>query len=748
MDILQPGTFIGPNLKIGEVLDTHGATAIYRCTDILKDTPRVAKVLDPELAQDWSVRDAFRDMARIALRLNHPAIVPMEELVLGGDLVAHTMPLLTGWSLMELLERRGRFTLREALSVVHPVASAMAHAHLRAVAHGEPTPAHVFLTYREGAFPEVRVLDFGIGRFRQALRAKGIEVHTGGYWCLPPEHLQGEPAGDEPTDVFTVAAVLLSLLAGGKPIPGSRPEELAEAWIRGEHRPALEPLDPATRGVVERALSPTPEARPSSKALERAFAEALAGAGGPATSPIPGLERPGLVVDLEPGTPVRDQAEVTRGPARGEPEHREPFDDQAGADPEPATRDTEPEDDFWTRLEARTKAEDQDIWAKVLGDHDQGPSPHGEDEAGGDVYEPSAVPGAGEPGFEISSTPHPEERSEARVSVTSERWEGRIEVRGQAGWDESTGEAGEVRILGDFGLEDQPETDPTPKADAERDTRGSDPLVSERRLLVERLSRALESTKVASMNMEVTEEESEEFLHETRQERSTLGAGCGVAILMMALVFLGFGALMVAIFVGEVWRLSQTDESEIQVEKVHGLPTPKVPEDVQKVMDELKALGIDTDEATPPPPAPWPGGRAPGEARAEGRAAESSSNDPRGLAIGEGRPGGDEGQAVAEPDPRHLELFKQVHRHDVTVRACIAMARRKAPDMEGTLRLAFTVSDSGEPTDISVTMAPDGNGRLERCVKHVVETWRFDPRFAAAKVEVPYLVGEAQAGTD
>ena len=84
-----------------------------------------------------------RREAALAAGVDHPHVVRVLDVVAEGDVVGLVTVLAGGGSLADLLARRGSLTVAETLTVLIPIASALATAHERGVVHGDVAPANI-----------------------------------------------------------------------------------------------------------------------------------------------------------------------------------------------------------------------------------------------------------------------------------------------------------------------------------------------------------------------------------------------------------------------------------------------------------------------------------------------------------------------------------------------------------------------------------------------------------------------------
>src|SRR6185312_7555295 len=160
------------------------------------------KVLDGPV--DRALRRARREAA-LAAEVNHPHVLEVLDIVGGENTVVVVTPFADGGTLADLLARRGFLSVGEALTVLLPVAAAVATAHERGVVHGDLSPANIL--FETSGRPVLA--DLGAARAAGEL---GEPVSaTPGY--VAPEVARGAPL-TAAADLFSLGAVALHCLTG------------------------------------------------------------------------------------------------------------------------------------------------------------------------------------------------------------------------------------------------------------------------------------------------------------------------------------------------------------------------------------------------------------------------------------------------------------------------------------------------------------------------------------------------------
>lgn len=198
--------------------------------------------------------------ARLLSAVSHPNLVGLREVISDhGDPVL-VLDYLPGGSLASLLARRGRLTPGEVVSIVAPLAAALAYAHDEGLVHADVTPANILFTERGRPV----FTDLGIAR---VLGETADVQATPAY--VDPVVASGAAPGPA-SDVFGLAAVAFHALAGVPPWNAATAADALAVAASGEV-PDLRALAldaPADLvDVLSRALSVHPHLRGSAAEL-------------------------------------------------------------------------------------------------------------------------------------------------------------------------------------------------------------------------------------------------------------------------------------------------------------------------------------------------------------------------------------------------------------------------------------------------------------------------------------------------
>jgi hypothetical protein len=267
-----------------------GAAVVHRGVRLADGMSVAVKVFHPAAA------DRAHREAELAGAVEHPHLVPILEVVTGPQAVALISPLAAGGNLGDLLAARLRLRWPEVLTVLIPLADALAAAHERDVVHGDVSAGNVLFD----AAGRPLLADLGAAR---AVAEVGGPVATTPTDTAPEIARGAEPA--PAADLFSLGSVALHCLSGQPAWPAQDLQDVLIQSTAGQWPDPDDLLAPASLlAVVRRLLEAEPERRGSAAQA----AVELRGVGEPEPvelmAPAPG----GGMAPPAPATVVRPDA--------------------------------------------------------------------------------------------------------------------------------------------------------------------------------------------------------------------------------------------------------------------------------------------------------------------------------------------------------------------------------------------------------------------------------------------------------
>ncbi|MFF8994291.1 serine/threonine-protein kinase [Streptomyces sp. NPDC014983] len=267
------------------------------------------KVLKEELAGDPDIVMRFLRERSVLLRLTHPNIVRVRDLVVEGELLALVMDLVEGPDLHRYLRENGPLTPVAAALLTAQIADALAASHADGVVHRDLKPANVLLRQQDGEMHPM-LTDFGIARLADSPGLTRTQEFVGTPAYVAPESAEGRPQTSA-VDVYGAGILLYELVTGRPPFSGATSLEVLHQHLSADpRRPSTVP-DPLWT-VIERCLRKNPLERPGAENLARGLRVVAQGIGvhanaaqitaaegvgallapDPAPAPVPGEQGP------------------------------------------------------------------------------------------------------------------------------------------------------------------------------------------------------------------------------------------------------------------------------------------------------------------------------------------------------------------------------------------------------------------------------------------------------------------------
>ncbi|MCA9673316.1 MAG: serine/threonine protein kinase [Myxococcales bacterium] len=278
------GELLQGTYRLEREIGQGGMGTVYEASHARLDRRFAVKVLVREAAADEAALLRFQREARVTSGLGHPHIIEVIDFNTTEDGRPYlVMELLDGESLADRLERRGRLTLEETMSITRQASSALHAAHQGDVVHRDLKPENVFLCRRGARDDYVKLLDFGISKVLNAKTAvTRAQALVGSPSYMSPEQADERAAEvDARTDIYGLATLIFEMLVGDVPFTAKTIPSLLYKIVHNAP-PRLSSRRPdvpqALDAVIDRALSKDPAQRHETMAeLWLALDEAVEG---------------------------------------------------------------------------------------------------------------------------------------------------------------------------------------------------------------------------------------------------------------------------------------------------------------------------------------------------------------------------------------------------------------------------------------------------------------------------------------
>ena len=258
---MKEGTHLQTGEKLGDytivrLLGNGGMGAVYLVHDE-KGLPFAAKVVklpDDDARREW--RRRFVKEAGFAMTVHHKNLVAVHDTgeVEATGLCYIIMDYMPGGTLSDLLKRKGRLGVREAVDIAIAIASVLEVAHGVGAVHRDIKPDNILFD----ADGTPKLTDMGIAKFggdngATTVTATGVIVGTPAY--MSPEQMMNSHSVDARADIYSLGLVLYEMLTGMRPHADSTVVELIAKAIKGEELPDIRTIRPEVSVALSYVLS-------------------------------------------------------------------------------------------------------------------------------------------------------------------------------------------------------------------------------------------------------------------------------------------------------------------------------------------------------------------------------------------------------------------------------------------------------------------------------------------------------------
>ena len=241
--------------KIIEKIAFGGMGVVYKGIHTRLEQFVAIKVLSPQFASNQNMKSKFLSEAKIQAQLLHPNVVNIMNFIEEDDETYLIMEYIDGETLEELLTRRNKLPIEEALSISRGILSALNYMHSKGLAHRDIKPSNIMFN-KEGV---VKVTDFGITKII------GDDKNTksglvGSYTYMSPEHILGEDVGIE-SDIYSFGITLYRMVTGQVPFKGNTEYAIMKGHLENPRVPPwiINPELPRKLGkVILKSISRNP----------------------------------------------------------------------------------------------------------------------------------------------------------------------------------------------------------------------------------------------------------------------------------------------------------------------------------------------------------------------------------------------------------------------------------------------------------------------------------------------------------
>lgn len=231
--MIKEGVIISGRYEIMGRIGTGGMADVYKAIDQKLNRYVAVKVLKREFREDASFVRKFQTEAQSAAGLLHPNVVNVYDVGEDRGLYYIVMELVEGITLKEYIQKKGRLTTKEVISIAVQVCSAMEMAHSHNIVHRDIKPQNIMIS-KEG---KVKVTDFGIAK---ATSSNTISTNVmGSVHYTSPEQARGGYS-DAKSDIYSLGITMYEMITGELPFDGDSTVSIALKHLQEDITPPSE----------------------------------------------------------------------------------------------------------------------------------------------------------------------------------------------------------------------------------------------------------------------------------------------------------------------------------------------------------------------------------------------------------------------------------------------------------------------------------------------------------------------------
>lgn len=244
---MKAGDLFHGRYVLGRCLGTGGMGSVWEAHELPSGRKVALKVLHRHLLNDEELVTRFLQEGRAALESQFSAhVIEVLDVVNPDDRAPYlVLEYLDGENLSQILLREGPLESGRAVDLIIQTCLALAEVHSSDIIHRDIKPENIFVTHLRNGTEWVKLLDFGVAKFKRpldesafALTRAGCTLGTPNY--MAPEQAEADSGLDHRIDIYAVGAVLYELLTGERPFEAKDPEEVMNLVSLGNPVPPTE----------------------------------------------------------------------------------------------------------------------------------------------------------------------------------------------------------------------------------------------------------------------------------------------------------------------------------------------------------------------------------------------------------------------------------------------------------------------------------------------------------------------------
>ncbi len=253
------GQKISDRYQIIKSIGEGGMANVYLAYDTILDRNVAVKVLRGDLSNDEKFVRRFQREALAASSLTHPNIVEVYDVGEDNGEYYIVMEYIEGKHLKDLLKKRGKLTLSEAVDIMLQITDGMSVAHDSYIIHRDIKPQNIMIL--ENGL--VKITDFGIAMAMNATQLTQTNSVMGSVHYLPPEQASGQGSTLQ-SDIYSMGIVMYELITGELPFKGDNAVEIALKHLKEpitDIRDKIPSVPNSIANIIKKATAKNPKNR-------------------------------------------------------------------------------------------------------------------------------------------------------------------------------------------------------------------------------------------------------------------------------------------------------------------------------------------------------------------------------------------------------------------------------------------------------------------------------------------------------
>ncbi len=257
--MIMKGQKISDRYQVIKSIGEGGMANVYLAYDTILDRNVAVKVLRGDLANDEKFVRRFQREALAASSLSNPNIVEVYDVGEDNGEYYIVMEYIEGKHLKQLLKKRGKLTVSEAVDIVLQITDGLSVAHDSYIIHRDIKPQNIMIL--ENGL--VKIADFGIAMAINSTQLTQTNSVMGSVHYLPPEQASGKGATLQ-SDIYSIGILFYELLTGKLPFKGDNAVEIALKHLK-EPLPSIREEIPnipqSVENIIIKATAKNPKNR-------------------------------------------------------------------------------------------------------------------------------------------------------------------------------------------------------------------------------------------------------------------------------------------------------------------------------------------------------------------------------------------------------------------------------------------------------------------------------------------------------